>query len=303
MKNKKLFIINVIILAVLIIATVLSWEYWFNREKTIKAPFTCDNGKLIEAVFYPDNDTRVDLKLSDGRSLSVPKTISASGIRYANQDESFVFWNKGNTAFITENGQNTYDNCIVAGSEDLPQVQSISDSNIKINYNNTFGLAVTKDQILVKSYIPACDENFDYCLYYYTDTYKGTNFESAGLRVKKRIDLSSITCLTTPPEGFNPSMQPDATNSSSAYSMSFFSNVSGAAAGHYSSGSLYRLYIKENGACYEFETRIGQSQFANYPEGSIKEFTDKDSEQVRIQLINILEEITLKDGQTLQLPK
>ena len=28
--------------------------------------------------------------------------MSGSGARYANKDESFVFWNKGNTAFITE---------------------------------------------------------------------------------------------------------------------------------------------------------------------------------------------------------
>src|SRR3989344_899773 len=103
MKNKKLFIINVIILAVLIIATVLSWEYWFNREKTIKAPFTCNDGKLIEAVFYPESNTHVDLSLSDGRRLSVPRAISASGARYATEDEGFVFWSKGNTAFITEN--------------------------------------------------------------------------------------------------------------------------------------------------------------------------------------------------------
>jgi membrane-bound inhibitor of C-type lysozyme len=30
--------------------------------------------------------------------------MSGSGARYANADESFVFWNKGDTAFITEGG-------------------------------------------------------------------------------------------------------------------------------------------------------------------------------------------------------
>jgi membrane-bound inhibitor of C-type lysozyme len=37
--------------------------------------------------------------------------VSGSGARYANSNESFVFWNKGNTAFIEENGKTTYSNC------------------------------------------------------------------------------------------------------------------------------------------------------------------------------------------------
>lgn len=77
------------------------------------AIFDCDDAKSITATFYPKNDTRVDLRLSDGRALSVPRAISASGARYANADESFVFWNKGDTAFITENGTTTFENCAI----------------------------------------------------------------------------------------------------------------------------------------------------------------------------------------------
>jgi membrane-bound inhibitor of C-type lysozyme len=41
--------------------------------------------------------------------------LSGSGARYANSDETFVFWNKGDTAFITEgNGKETYSGCVVA---------------------------------------------------------------------------------------------------------------------------------------------------------------------------------------------
>lgn len=75
--------------------------------------FQCDGGKSIFAKFYPGNDTNVDLVLSDGRILSVPHAISASGARYATLDESFVFWNKGDTAFVTEGEQATYENCII----------------------------------------------------------------------------------------------------------------------------------------------------------------------------------------------
>jgi membrane-bound inhibitor of C-type lysozyme len=62
----------------------------------------------ISALYYSD---RVHLVLSDGRAFFLPQAISASGARYANSDESFVFWNKGTGAFIAERGNQTYGNC------------------------------------------------------------------------------------------------------------------------------------------------------------------------------------------------
>jgi membrane-bound inhibitor of C-type lysozyme len=48
--------------------------------------------------------------------MELPQVISGSGARYANADESFVFWNKGDTAFITEgpddNDNMTYKDCV-----------------------------------------------------------------------------------------------------------------------------------------------------------------------------------------------
>ena len=75
------------------------------------AVFKCDGGKTIDATFYADS---VDLKLSDGRSMKVPQAMSASGARYANKDETFVFWNKGDTAFVTEgkDGKETFSGCV-----------------------------------------------------------------------------------------------------------------------------------------------------------------------------------------------
>ena len=74
--------------------------------------FNCENNKLIHAIFY-NNFVYIDL--SNGPKVFLPHTISASGARYANNDESLVFWNKGNTAFVTEGNTtiNTYNNCIV----------------------------------------------------------------------------------------------------------------------------------------------------------------------------------------------
>ena len=75
------------------------------------AKFTCTQGKSIEPSFHAD---KVDLKLSDGRSMTLPQAMAASGARYANKDESFVFWNKGDTAFVTEgkDGKETFSGCV-----------------------------------------------------------------------------------------------------------------------------------------------------------------------------------------------
>lgn len=79
-----------------------------DTAKAITATFSCADHRSITAVFTPN---QVQLTLSDGRTLTLPQALSADGGRYANTDESFVFWNKGNTAFVTENGTNTYDSC------------------------------------------------------------------------------------------------------------------------------------------------------------------------------------------------
>ena len=75
------------------------------------AIYKCEGNKGIEATYFPDS---VDLMLTDGRSMELPQVISGSGARYANADESFVFWNKGDTAFVTEGSDDamTFKDCL-----------------------------------------------------------------------------------------------------------------------------------------------------------------------------------------------
>ena len=73
------------------------------------AIFNCTDNKTIQAVFLKDN---VSLTLSDGRHLQLPQGMSGSGARYVNTDESFVFWNKGDTAFIEEGKNTPYKDCV-----------------------------------------------------------------------------------------------------------------------------------------------------------------------------------------------
>jgi len=80
----------------------------------IHARFACAEGKSIDATFVNGTASSATLTLSDGRKLSLPQARSGSGARYANGDESFVFWNKGDTAFIEEDGKTTYADCVTS---------------------------------------------------------------------------------------------------------------------------------------------------------------------------------------------
>jgi|GEM_PF-219208 membrane-bound inhibitor of C-type lysozyme len=101
-----------------------------EQQETAKVTYACDANKTIVATYYsgssqavatssgmpPAPNGSVALTLSDGRAMTLPQTISGSGIRYANADESLVFWSKGNTAFITEgistSSVQTFANCV-----------------------------------------------------------------------------------------------------------------------------------------------------------------------------------------------
>jgi membrane-bound inhibitor of C-type lysozyme len=84
-----------------------------QQEENIinKVTFSCADNKKIKATFFKNNT--VALELSDGRSFNINQTISGSGARFANSDESFIFWTKGDGAFIDENGEMTFKDCLV----------------------------------------------------------------------------------------------------------------------------------------------------------------------------------------------
>lgn len=80
-----------------------------KKEKEIKATYECAQGKSITTVYFDD---KVKLNLSDGREFTFNQAMAASGARFANQDQSLVFWNKGNTAFFQEGEKITYQDCL-----------------------------------------------------------------------------------------------------------------------------------------------------------------------------------------------
>lgn len=119
-KDNKWFIK---ILIILFMVALFAVGFYFGKNSLLEkeagiedgsstitpATFTCDEDKSIQSLFY---DNKVTLNLSDGRTMNLMSTISASGARYSNWNDSFVFWNKGNTAFIMEGDETTFVNCV-----------------------------------------------------------------------------------------------------------------------------------------------------------------------------------------------
>lgn len=124
-----------------------------------QATYLCSDSKTIQATFYkgetipvtpgempiPSGSTK--LVLSDGRNFDLPQTISADGGRYANSDESFVFWNKGDTAFITEGSMTTFKDCIQKVSDDTPTQTGLANPASTNCSNNGGTLEMRKNKI------------------------------------------------------------------------------------------------------------------------------------------------------------
>ena len=113
LKNKKLLIFIGIVLVIIIVVYFLK----STERNDTTVLFNCKDSKSITARFDLKNDKGVDLKLSDGRVMFLPHAISADGAKYTNQEESIVFWNRGNTAFITEGRGSsvTFEDCVIDG--------------------------------------------------------------------------------------------------------------------------------------------------------------------------------------------
>ncbi len=174
------------------------------------------------------------------------------------------------------------------------------DGTITVPVPADFTLATTADEVAVQGVIPPCDEGFAACIYFSGSEYDGTNLESAGIRISLRPDLPTRdACLGTQPTGYD-ELVPNI-GAAAGYATSVFAGLGDGGAGHYAAGDLYRLAVA--GSCYEFETRIGQTQFANYDPGTIQEFTADDEAALRSALAAIVNGVTLADGAPVTFPE
>jgi len=114
--------------------------------------YACDANKTLTAAFTekdplppagegmpPSPQGTVQLTLSDGRAFDLAQTLSADGVRFANPDESFIFWSKGNGALVLENNvEKNYVGCIqvinVPADSNLTELYSNSAMGFSIRY-------------------------------------------------------------------------------------------------------------------------------------------------------------------------
>lgn len=146
MLKNILYAVAIIALILLIIYAAL---FFGQKDKTPiavevvpvvtgQAIYQCTDNHTIKAVFEekgpvpaivsgepPTSNAYVVVNLDVAGDITLPQALSADGARYANVDESLVFWNKGSGVMLLENGEEkTYKNCIEVKEDpgNLPQV-------------------------------------------------------------------------------------------------------------------------------------------------------------------------------------
>ncbi len=124
--NRPLVVLGVLILVGCVIYTAVILVPIGPRPQ-IAVEYLCNAGKKIQATLYegktlppagpgipPTPGGSAAIVLSDGQAMTLAQTLSADGVRYANANESFVFWSKGDGAIVLENGsEKDYRDCIV----------------------------------------------------------------------------------------------------------------------------------------------------------------------------------------------
>lgn len=122
--------------------------------------YVCDNNLALNAVYYdvpkatvatsegiPTPTGYVTLTLPAARTLSLNQTISASGVRYSNADESIIFFNKGNEAIFTEVAvtPDEFTNCIAVAVETATQTNIYHDGTVgfTVRYPETYTVDAT----------------------------------------------------------------------------------------------------------------------------------------------------------------
>jgi membrane-bound inhibitor of C-type lysozyme len=232
--------------------------------------YSCDNGTINATYFIPADTTAtgtVALVLSDGRSLTLPQTISGSGIRYETGEGSaqdVVFSSKGDNAFLTENGSTTYNNC-VAGTSAVSGsgTQSFTDQGktFTFSYPSAFKIsgggvgysmdwmvnATTSGMLLVKATLPNTFE-------------PKTNFANATLTVGTSADPTALAECMTYADGGNGVQKSSVTSNGVTYEKFVTSD---AGAGNFYQTTSYRTL--RNSQCYVVEYTIHSSNIDNYP--------------------------------------
>ncbi len=291
-KNTQIGFAILCILTIILIV-VFTRKTTVPAENQITSPinttlYSCDGGKTINAQFYqgeikqpvtpdmpPIPTGSVALSFNDGSNMTLPQTISADGTRYANADESFIFWGKGNGAMVLENNvQKNYQNCIMVSEiltgSDLTEYYANGGKGFSIRYNKGFtiddkftyqNLGPGKDISGVKFTIPA-------------SLASGTNLSTDSyLSVEQIPNVKDCSASLFLPEGSNVKMVPSNPNDLTDQIVYSMGTISDAAAGNRYDETVYASPYYNS--CIAIRYLIHYGVFENYPAGTIKKFDEQ----------------------------
>jgi membrane-bound inhibitor of C-type lysozyme len=288
--NKYLVLLVAVILLLVMGTFSLKTPETVTPTVIASVDYSCNAGKTVAATFYAGEEVvatstsampiptgTVSVTLSDGRTMSLKQTISADGVRYANADESFIFWSKGRGAVILENNQQTFMGCIELAKD--PGGLSAFYSNGSLGFsirlpavaNASSTLATTSDAYLVnepyKYQALGPGKDIGGVKFMIPQTFvAGTNLSSdSGISVEE-IAQSGGSCSAG---SFLDGGASVATTTDGATTYSVASSTDAAAGNRYEE-TVYAL--PGTNPCVAVRYFIHYGVFENYPAGTVKEF-------------------------------
>jgi membrane-bound inhibitor of C-type lysozyme len=292
------------IVTIIILLAVIAGAVWYTQTPTgqnktsqpvATVSFMCDGSKTITAAFYAGTSTpavvpgqppvptgSVAIQLSDGRAMTLPQTISADGARYANADESFVFWSKGNGALVLENNQEkSYTGCIALAPEPadgtLPQGYANSSVGFSLRLPNLAAATSTDAQSW------KVDETYSYQelgpgknisgvkFTIPSATAAGTNLGTDSyLSVEEIPNAQNCTANLFVDQQGNSSKAETINDNGTTYS---FASSTGAGAGNRYEETIYAL--PGTNPCIAVRYFIHYGVIDNYPAGAVQQFDEQ----------------------------
>jgi membrane-bound inhibitor of C-type lysozyme len=255
------YVIGIIFIVLLTGAGYYFWMGGGKKEPLNTISYVCLDNKTVEAKYYQDS---VDLTLSDGRMISLPQAIAASGARYANSDESVVFWNKGNEAFITEGDPNnpTFRNC----GEGAPTAAPVTTyTNASSTWSVQYGEGWTVDEAFQYTGVSAAKPISGVKFTIPQALANGTNL-SADSYVSVEWLPRATSCVADIYVLDNVKAETVDLNGKTYSRVS----VTGAAAGNRYEETVHA--VPNSTPCTAVRYYIHSTEIGNYPEGTVTEF-------------------------------
>ena len=119
MNYKKYLAFILILISIFLISCSIKPNQKPNIKVQDNATYITEDKQIIKATYYTLSDDSLEfvkLVLPNGEKYTLPRLLSASGVRYSN-DYKLVWWIKGSVAFCEERLENgewkiKYKNCV-----------------------------------------------------------------------------------------------------------------------------------------------------------------------------------------------